>query len=83
MSIKKHQLRKRVNKRFQAAYDTYGYLSLCSIVNSNLMKNRKQRNIIKPKKIYLFEQYEENKKNIKLLPQQVKISAYKKHSKIQ
>lgn len=83
MSLKQHQLRKRVNKRFQSAYDTYGYLSLCSIVNSNLMKNRKQRNIIKPKKIYLFEQYEENKKNIKLLPQQVKIAAYKKHSKIQ
>lgn len=81
MSLKQHQLRKRVNKRFQSAYDTYGYLSLCSIVNSNLMKNRKQRNLIKPKKIYLFEQYEENKKNIKLLPQQVKIATYNKSFK--
>ena len=80
MSLKKHQLRKRVNKRFQAAYDNYGYLSLCSIINSNLMKKRKQKNAITPKKIYLFQKYEENRIHIKLLPQQLNISIYKKAS---
>lgn len=80
MSIKKHQLRKRVNKRFQSAYDTYGYLSLCSIINSNLQKKRKQKNTIKPKKIYAFKQYEENRIHIKLLPQQLNIAIYKKAS---
>ncbi|KJG13641.1 hypothetical protein UB38_08395 [Photobacterium iliopiscarium] len=80
MSIKQHQLRKRVNKRFQAAYDSHGYLSLCSIINSNLMKKRKQKNAITPKKIYLFQKYEENRIHIKLLPQQLNISIYKKAS---
>lgn len=78
MSIKKYQLRKRVNKRFQAAYDMHGYLSLCSIINSNLMKKRKQKNAITPKKIYSFQQYDENRKYIKLLPQQLNIALYKK-----
>jgi hypothetical protein len=80
VSIKQHQLRKRVNKRFQAAYDSHGYLSLCSIINSNLMKKRKQKNAITPKKIYLFQKYEENRIHIKLLPQQLNISIYKKAS---
>ncbi|WP_297476384.1 hypothetical protein [uncultured Photobacterium sp.] len=79
MSIKKSQLRKRVNKRFQSAYDTYGYLSLCSIINSNLMKKRKQKNAISPKRVYLFQQYEENRTHIKLLPQQANIAVYKKY----
>ena len=80
MSIKQYQLRKRVNKRFQAAYDMYGYLSLCSIVNSNLMKKRKQKNAMTPKKIYSFQKYEENRIHIKLLPQQLNIAIYKKAS---
>jgi hypothetical protein len=81
VSLKKHQLRKRVNKRFQAAYDNYGYLSLCSIVNSNLMLNRKQKNSILPRKVYIFNKQEENKINIDLLPQQVNIAYYNKKDK--